>query len=155
MFKKRYNSKLESLRLDDPPPTRKKVGKRHTYRAAGYKTWGKLDCIFDAITDPIVVFDLEFSVIMLNKSAKQFFTGCPIGKKCFLTKHKFALACKNCPTWQTLKTGSITTSEILNPKTDSLLLLKTYPIYNRQKKVIKGVVLVGRESNDVSVKWKK
>lgn len=154
LFTKRYNSKLESLRLDDPPRTRKKVGKRHTYRAAGYKTWGELDCIFDAITDPIVVFDSEFSVIRINKSAKQFFRGCPIGKKCFLTKHKFALACKNCPTWQTLKTGSITTSEILNPKTDSRLLLKTYPIYNRQKKV-KGAVLVGRESNDVSVKWKR
>src|SRR5574341_2206338 len=117
LFKKRYNSKSESLRLDDPPHTRKKVGKGQTYRTAGYETWGELDCVFNAITDPIVVFDSEFSVIRINKSARQFFKGCPIGKKCFLTKHKFALACKNCPTWQTLKTGLTTTSEILNPKT--------------------------------------
>lgn len=111
------------------------------------------DRIFDAITDPIIVFDAEFNLVKINKAAKHFFTGYPIGKKCFFTKHKFALACKNCPTWQTLKTGSATTSEILSPKTSTPLLLKTYPIYNKQKKV-KGVVLIGRESSDIPIKWK-
>lgn len=113
-----------------------------------------LDLIFDAITDPIIVFDTEFNLIKINKAAKYFFTGCPIGKKCFLTKHRFALACKNCPTWQTLKTGSTTTSEILSPQTSTPILLKTYPIYNRLKK-IEGVVLIGRESSDVPKKVKR
>ena len=64
------------------------------------KTEEKLDPIFNAITDPIVVFDTEFNVTNINKAAKEFFVGRPIEKKCFFTKHKFALACKNCPTWQ-------------------------------------------------------
>ncbi|MBI5678361.1 MAG: PAS domain-containing protein [Planctomycetes bacterium] len=119
-----------------------------------HKTREKFNSIFNAITDPIIVFDAEFKVIKINKAAKEFFTGCPIGKKCFFTKHKFALACKNCPTWQTLKTGVTSTSEILNPKTGTTLLLKTYPIYNRLKN-IKGVVLVGRESDDVPMKWNR
>lgn len=64
------------------------------------KTEEKLDPIFNAITYPIVVFDTEFNVTNINKAAKEFFVGRPIEKKCFFTKHKFALACKNCPTWQ-------------------------------------------------------
>lgn len=114
----------------------------------------KFDHILDVITDPIILFDVEFHIIRTNKAAKHFFTGYPIGKKCFFLKHKFALACKNCPTWQTIKTGTTATGEILSPKTGNLILLKTYPVYNKLKK-IKGVVLVGRESTDVPVKWKR
>ncbi|HEY4481354.1 MAG TPA: PAS domain-containing protein [Candidatus Brocadiaceae bacterium] len=154
MFTKRYSSKSESTHLSTPSLARKVVSKGHTYRTSMRKTREKLNSIFNAITDPIIVFDAEFNVIKINKAAKEFFTGCPIGKKCFFTKHKFALACKNCPTWQTLKTGVTTTSEILNPKTGTTLLLKTYPIYNRLKN-IKGVVLVGRESDDVPMKWNR
>ena len=134
--------------------TRSDIGNVYTYRTKTRKTKEKLDSIFNAITDPIIVFDTEFNVININKAAKEFFIGHPIGKKCFFTKHKFALACKNCPTWQTLKSGKTTTSEILSPKTSTLLLLKTYPIYNRLKN-IKGAVLIGRESNDVTIKRKK
>ncbi|NUO07612.1 MAG: hypothetical protein HUU08_02870 [Candidatus Brocadia sp.] len=152
MFSKRHPLKSRASRLNTSSRTLTKANKRHTYRTRRYKKWG-FDRVFDAITDPVIIFDAEFNVIKINKAAKYFFVGCPVGKKCFLTKHKFALACKNCPTWQTLKTGATTTSEILSPKTNTPLLLKTYPIYNRLKK-IKGVVLLGRESNDVPTKWK-
>lgn len=153
MFTKRYRSKSGSSHLKAPSQTQTNAGEGHTDRAKGHKKWGGFDRIFDAITDPIIVFDAEFNLIKINKAAKYFFTGYPVGKKCFFTKHKFALACKNCPTWQTLKTGLPTTSEILSPKTSTPILLKTYPIYNRLKR-IKGVVLIGRESNDVPRKWK-
>ena len=152
MLTKRYKS--ESARLNTSSLSRKVAGKGHTYRTRMHKTREELNSIFNAITDPIIVFDAEFKVTAINKAAEDFFTGCPIGKKCFFTKHKFALACKNCPTWQTLKTGATTTSEILNPKTSTTLLLKTYPIYNRLKN-IKGVVLIGRESDDVPMKWNR
>jgi len=152
LLTKRYKSK--SARLNTPALSRKVVGKGYTYRTGMHKTRETFNSIFNAITDPIIVFDAEFNVIKISKAAKEFFTGCPIGKKCFFTKHKFALACKNCPTWQTLKTGATTTSEILNSKTGTTLLLKTYPIYNRLKN-IKGVVLVGRESDDVPMKWNR
>lgn len=154
LFTKRHNPKSETKHADTTSQTCTNVSKGRIYRAKTYKTRKEFDHIFDAITDPIVVFDKEFNVKKINKAAKTFFTGCPIGKKCFFTKHKFALACKNCPTWQTLKTGVTTTSEILSPKTGKPILLKTYPIYNRLKKV-KGAVLIGRESNDVAVKWGK
>ena len=154
MFTKRYSSKSEPTYLNTPSLARNVVNKGHTDHTSMRKTREKLNSIFNAITDPIIVFDAEFNVIKINTAAKEFFTGCPIGKKCFFTKHKFALACKNCPTWQTLKTGVTTTSEILNPKTGTTLLLKTYPIYNRLKN-IKGVVLVGRESDDVPMKWNR
>ncbi len=144
MFPKEYSSKSELSHVDLSPQS-------HTRT---YKKWGECDHIFDMITDPIIVFDVEFNIVKMNKAAKLFFTGYPIGKKCFFIKHKFALACKSCPTWQTIKTGTTATSEILSPKTGNLILLKTYPVHNRLKK-IKGVVLVGRESDDVPVKWKR
>ncbi len=118
------------------------------------KTREVFNYVFNAIPDPIVVFDTEFRVITINKAAEHFFSGSPLGKKCFLTRHKFALACKNCPTWQTMKTGAITTGETINPKTGNLICLKTYPIYNRLKK-IKGVVVVGHENMDVPTRWQK
>ncbi len=134
--------------------TGKSIKKKHPRHRKASKAWGEYDRIFNAITDPIIVFDEDFNVIKINNEAKHFFAGRPVGKKCFFIKHKFAMACKNCPTWQTLKTGKATTSEILSPQTGDLLLLKTYPIYNRLKKV-KGVILIGRESTDVPLKWKK
>ena len=155
MFPKRYRSKSESPDLDASSQSRTSMRKKPVVRGRKYKKFGGFDRIFDAITDPIIVFDTEFNLIKINKAAKYFFTGNPIGKKCFFTKHKFALACKNCPTWQTLKTGSTTTtSEILSPQTSTPILLKTYPIYNRLKKV-EGVVLIGRESSDVPRKAKR
>lgn len=132
-----------------------RITKRRTSNAkTTYSSWGEFGRIFDAITDPIIIFDTEFKVININKAAKHFFPECAIGEKCFSTKHKFALACKNCPTWQTLKTGATTTCEILSQKNGDPILLKAYPVYNRLKK-LKGVVLIGRESDDVPVKWKR
>ncbi len=155
MFKKRYQSKSGTSHLETSSQGCTNIRKGQGNRVRRYdKKWGGFDRIFDAITDPIIVFDTEFNLIKINKAAKYFFTGHPVGKKCFFTKHKFALACKDCPTWQTLKTGATKTCEILSPKTSTPLLLKTYPIYNRLKKV-KGVVLIGRESNDVPTKWKR
>ena len=128
----------------------KKSSKNHTRHVRKEKTRREFSKIFETITDPIIIFDTEFNVLQINKAAKPFFIGHPTGKKCFFTKHKFALACKNCPTWQTLKTGISTTSKIMSLKTCNPILLKTYPIYNKIKK-IKGVVLIGRESGDVPV----
>ena len=154
MFTKRHNPKPESPHSSATQQARSDSSKVNKYRVKKYKTWGEFSKIFEAITDPIVVFDAEFNVIKINRAAKYFFPGDPVGKKCFLTKHKFALACRNCPTWQSLKTGTTTTSEILSPQTGNPILLKTYPIYNKLKK-IKGVVLIGRESTDVPIKWKR
>lgn len=154
MFAKRYNSKSKSACLNTDTQAHVNVSKKYTSPARKQKTWGEFDRIFDMITDPIVIFDAEFKVININKAGRHFFTGRPLGKKCFLIKHKFALACKDCPIWQTLKTGVTTTSEIVSSKSGDPILLKTYPIYTRLKK-IKGVVMVGRESSDVPVKWKR
>ena len=111
-----------------------RITKRRTSNAKiTYSSWGEFGRIFDAITDPIIIFDTEFKVININKAAKHFFPECAIGEKCFSTKHKFALACKNCPTWQTLKTGATTTCEILSQKNGDPILLKAYPVYNRLK----------------------
>ncbi|MCF6158890.1 MAG: hypothetical protein E3K32_10030 [wastewater metagenome] len=118
------------------------------------KTRDEYNNILDIITDPIVIFDDKFKVKKINKAAKQFFTGYPIGKKCFFMRHKFTMACKDCPIWQTVKTGTTMTGEILCSTTGNPILLKTYPIYSRVKKV-KGVILIGRESSDVPVKWKR
>ncbi|KAB2833630.1 MAG: hypothetical protein F9K48_08000 [Candidatus Brocadia sp.] len=154
MFSKRYHLHSASLDSSAQLQDRTSMRKGHKIRPRRDTKWDDFNRIFDAIADPIMVFDTEFKLIKINKAARYFFSGYPVGKKCFFTKHKFALACKNCPTWQTLKTGVTTTSEILDPKTNIPILLKTYPIYNRLKK-IKGVVLIGRESDDVPIKLKR
>lgn len=154
MFAKRYHSKSGSTHSNADIQAHGNMSKKHASLVRKKKRWGEFDRISDMITDPIVVFDTEFKVVNLNKAARHFFTGRPLGKKCFLIKHKFALACKDCPIWQTLKTGVTATSEILSPKSGDPILLKTYPVYTRLRK-IKGVVMVGRESSDIPVKWKR
>ena len=113
---------------------------------------GGIDSFIDSITDPIVIFDAELNIKKLNKAARQFFPGKPVDKKCFATKHKFVSACKDCLIWQTLKTGHSICGEMLNFKTGDPILLKSYPMYNSQKKLT-GVVLIGRNSSDVPIKW--
>ena len=145
MLTKRNKTKTETMRLNTPASGRKGIGKETDNGTLSNVT---LEITFLSGTFFNILFCFPFN------PAKDFFKGCPIGKKCFYTTHKFALVCKNCPTWQTLKTGATTTSEIPNPKTSTTLLLKTYPIYNRLKN-IKGVVLIGRESDDVPMKWNR
>lgn len=154
MFSKKHHERTEVSDVSRQLHVRTNSRKRRKGGVKKNNTWGGFNNIFEAITDPIMVFDTEFKLIKVNKAAKYFFSGYPVGKKCFFMKHKFALACKNCPTWFTIKTGVTTTSEILKPQTSIPILLKTYPIFNRLKK-IKGVVLVGRESNDVPIKLKR
>lgn len=154
MFSKKHHKRTEGSDVSRQVHGRIASRKGHKGSVRKGNAWGEFNSIFNAITDPIMVFDTEFKLIKVNKAAKYFFSGYPVGKKCFFTKHKFALACKNCPTWLTLKTGATTTSEILKPQTSTPVLLKTYPIYNRLKKV-KGVVLIGRESDDVPIKLKR
>lgn len=129
-----------------------KITKNRRMPLVSSEKQGEIDFLIDSITDPIVIFDAEFNIKKLNKAARQFFPGNPVDKKCFATKHKFASACKDCLIWQTLKTGHSTSGEILNFKTGDPILLKTYPIFNNQKK-LKGVVLIGRNSSDVPIKW--
>lgn len=154
MFSKRHH--LHSASLDSSVQLQGSTSMRkgHKIHPGRDTKWDDFNRIFDAIADPIMVFDTEFKLIKINKAARYFFSGYPVGKKCFFTKHKFALACKNCPTWQTLKTGATTISEVLDPKTSIPILLKTYPIYNRLKKIT-GVVLIGRESYNVPLKQKR
>ncbi|MDR4507671.1 MAG: PAS domain-containing protein [Candidatus Brocadiaceae bacterium] len=151
MLKRRYSSKSKSLSSEKLRKKSTKAKNESTQCVSNKgkrKKQGEFESIFNAITDPIVVFDTEFNVIKINKAAQCFFAGNPVSKKCFFIKHKFALACKNCPTWQTLKTGIASNSEIVSPETEKPLLLKTYPIFNRRKR-IKGVILIGRESSDI------
>lgn len=154
MFPKKRNLPTASLDSSAQLQDRTRMRKGHKAHPGRNTKWGDFNRIFDAIAEPIMVFDTEFKLININKAARCFFSGDPVGKKCFFTKHKFALACKNCPTWQTLKTGATTVSEVLDPKTSIPILLKTYPIYNRLKKIT-GVVLIGRESYDVPLKQKR
>lgn len=153
MFDKKHRKRTEGSDVSHQLHSRMTSRKGQKGRVSKDAPWGKFERIFDAITDPIMVFDTEFKLIKVNKAAKYFFSGHPVGKKCFFMKHKFALACKTCPTWLTMKTGVASTSEILKPQTSTPILLKTYPIYDRLKKV-KGVVLIGRESNDIPVRLK-
>lgn len=153
LLTKKNRSKTTSPREDYTPKTRLNPRNTTRRRAKPDNIQKNFSSIFHAISDPIVVFDTEFRVITINKSAELFFAGYPVGKKCFFTRHKFALTCKNCPTWQTLKTGAVTSGEVMSPKTGNLIHLKTYPIYNRLKK-IKGVVVVGHECADIPARWK-
>ncbi|HHT9124321.1 MAG TPA: PAS domain-containing protein [Candidatus Brocadiia bacterium] len=111
-----------------------------------------LENLFDAITDPVIVFDTELRIIKINKAAVHFFPECPVGKKCFTIKHAMTPICKDCPAWQSIRTGKPAFTEMYDPDTGDTLLIKTYPIFNGAGEV-NAVALVGRVSRDVLTKW--
>lgn len=111
-----------------------------------------LERLFDAITDPVIVFDTELRIIKINKSAVHLFPEDPVGKKCFTIKHAMAPICKDCPAWQSIRTGKTAFTEMYDPDTGQTLLIKTYPIFDAAGEV-SAVALVGRVSRDVLTKW--
>ena len=75
MFPKRYRSKSESPDLDASSQSRTSMRKKPVVRGRKHKKFGGFDRIFDAITDPIIVFDTENKKKKINKAAKYFFNG--------------------------------------------------------------------------------
>ena len=110
-----------------------------------------LEHLFDAIADPVIIFDTELRIIKINKVGKlHFFPEHSVGKKCFMIKHTMAPICKDCPTWQTIKTGKTAFAEMDDPDTGHALLIKTYPILDVAG-AVNAVALVGQVSRDVRI----
>jgi nitrogen fixation/metabolism regulation signal transduction histidine kinase len=104
---------------------------------------GFLEHLFDAITDPVIIFDTELRIVMINKVGKRhFFPEHSVGKKCFAIKHTMAPICKDCPAWQSIRTGKNAFAKMYDPDTGHTLLIKTYPIFNEDG-AVSAVALIG------------
>lgn len=109
-----------------------------------------LKFLLDIITEPVIVFDTELRIITINKAASHFFPECPVGKKCFTIKHTMAPICKDCPAWQSIRTGKIVlaTAKMYDSCTGQTLQVETYPIFDVAG-AVNAVAVVGRSNKDV------
>lgn len=101
-----------------------------------------IELILDAITEPVIIFDTELRIVKINKAGVRFFQEYPVGRRCFAIKHTMAPICKDCPAWQSIRTGRTASAEMYDPDTGHTLLIKTYPIFDKAGEV-NAVALVG------------
>lgn len=95
----------------------------------------KLQALFDAITDQVVMIDRNFNIKMANRQKGD------IGDKCFTRIFKLGKPCENCPGEMVFKEKKpITIEKIFD---DDYYLLQVYPIFDERGDV-EGVLEFSR-----------
>ena len=108
----------------------------------GKKEWEET---FDVINDAIMIIDKDFTVIRVNKAAKQML-GLSfreiIGQKCHQLYHGADASIEGCVSCLALKTGKPSTIETFEPHLNKYLEIKAIPKVDENNEVIKLVHVI-------------
>ncbi len=108
---------------------------------------------FDIISDAIMIIDKDFTVIRVNKAAKQML-GLSfreiIGQKCHQLYHGAGVSPEGCASCLALKTGKSSTVETFEPHLEKYLEIKAIPQVDENNEVIKLVHVI----RDITVRKK-
>ena len=97
---------------------------------------------FDSITDLVSIHDTEFNIIRANMAFVKYFGLHPrevIGKKCYEVIHGTDSPVAGCPHKITLDENRPVTKEILDPKTNRVFLVSTFPFYSPDGELLGSV----------------
>jgi PAS domain S-box-containing protein len=97
---------------------------------------------FDSISDFVSIHDSSYTLLKVNKSLADFL-GMPrkdiVGRRCYELLHGKDSPWNNCPHSATLKTGTPSVEEVLDPKLGIDLLVTTSPIFDKEGRVTGSV----------------
>jgi len=97
---------------------------------------------FDSISDFVSIHDTSYTLLKVNKSLADFL-GMPkkdiVGRRCYELLHGKDSPWNNCPHSATLKTGTPSVEEVLDPKLGIDLLVTTSPIFDNEGRVTGSV----------------
>lgn len=92
-----------------------------------------IKAVFDAVTDIIVVRDLEHNIIMANQAAMKAFSldsASIIGKKCYTLFRGCDTPCPECMASETVLYRNSKALEIKNTRTGEIFNISLYPVMN-------------------------
>jgi PAS domain S-box-containing protein len=93
----------------------------------------RLMAVFDGIMSPLTITDLDYNIIMVNKTTASLFgetIRSLIGKKCYVAFRRGTEPCANCPVTETIRTGQPSHRLGENVVINRTLEEYTYPIYD-------------------------
>ena len=93
----------------------------------------RLMAVFDGIMSPLTITDLDYNIVMVNKTTASFFgetIRSLIGKKCYTAFRHGSEPCPNCPVAETIRTGQPSHRMGEHPVVNRMLEEYTYPIYD-------------------------
>jgi PAS domain S-box-containing protein len=93
----------------------------------------RLMAVFDGIMSPLTITDLDYNIIMVNKTTASLFgetIRSLIGKKCYSAFRHEAEPCPNCPVAETIRTGQPSHRLGDHPVVNRTIEEYTYPIYD-------------------------
>ncbi len=101
------------------------------------------EAVFNAITDRIFVEDKNYTIIRANAAVLRDYNLTPeeiLGRKCFEIFRGKDGPCQGCPVTETMVTGNPAWGEMYNPRLKGNYYVRTYPIFDRQGRVVEVVV---------------
>jgi PAS domain S-box-containing protein len=110
----------------------KELRQRHLEQAI-LESKQRLMAVFDGIRSPLTITDLDYNIIMVNKTTASLFgetIRSLIGKKCYIAFRQATEPCANCPVTETIRTGEPSHRLGDNTVINRTLEEYTYPIYD-------------------------
>lgn len=110
----------------------KELRQRHLEQAI-LESKQRLMAVFDGIMSPLTITDLDYNIIMVNKTTASLFgetIRSLIGKKCYIAFRQGTGPCANCPVTETIRTGEPSHRLGDNTVINRTLEEYTYPIYD-------------------------
>jgi PAS domain S-box-containing protein len=93
----------------------------------------RLMAVFDGIMSPLTITDLDYNIVMVNKTTATLFgetIRSLIGKKCYTAFRHGSEPCPNCPVAETIRTGQPSHRLGDHPVVNRTIEEYTYPIYD-------------------------
>jgi PAS domain S-box-containing protein len=95
-----------------------------------------LNSLFDAITDVIIVQDVDFNIIRSNRVAREVYGAEINGSKCYqVYRGKSVMNCKDCPVEATVAKGRPVNTEMVHPKTGAVWQINIFPLFDEKGQV--------------------
>jgi signal transduction histidine kinase len=96
-----------------------------------------LDSVFNAITDVIVVQDMNYNIIRSNRVAREVYGHDINDKKCYAVyRDKTEMNCKDCPIDATRLSGKAHHIEMIHPRTQQVWQINNFPLQDESGAVV-------------------
>ena len=89
-----------------------------------------LSAMMDAVPDPTIVRDLDYTIVFANAAAERYYGEGLIGSKCHEVQRACSTICEDCPVREVMATLRGVRRKARDPKTGEHFEIDTYPMFD-------------------------
>jgi PAS domain S-box-containing protein len=118
------------------------ISERKRVEEQNRKLTDELNRVFDALTDLMLIIDMDNRIVRVNKKTCEFLKKKPeelLGKHCYEVMHRTDKPWKGCPHVKVLKSKHVASAVIYDPSIGRQLLVTVSPIFDERGEFVQCV----------------